>query len=466
MAKKLWGSRFAKKTNALTNKFTSSISFDKRLAKYDCLGSIAHARMLAKQNIIPRSDAALIVRGLNSILMDLKKGNFKFDLNAEDIHSNIQDLLFKKVGKAADKLHTARSRNDQVALDIKMYIKDEIDSLLWLITGLQKAVLKLAKRNSKVIIPGYTHLQTAQCVLLAHHLLSYIEGLERDKARLFDAKGRLDYMPLGACAFSGTSLDIDRGFVAGELGFNSVTSNSIDSVSDRDFIIEVLAGLSMLSVHLSRMAEDLILWSTKEFSFIDIDFSFCTGSSIMPHKKNPDILELIRGSVGKIQGCLLNVLTLMKGLPSSYNRDLQLDKPPLFDAIDTVKGMLEIFTPLFENIVIEKEAILAKLNDESLFSVDIVEYLIKKGVPYRKAHDIVGRMVRDCLDKGERISGLSAAELKKYSPALGPDVKKILNARASVVLKKSYGGTSPKLVSRQINKWTGTLPKGTLPAKK
>jgi argininosuccinate lyase len=395
------------------------------------------------------------------MLGDLKKGKFKFDLKAEDIHSNIQDLLFKKIGKSAFRLHTARSRNDQIALDIKMYLKDEIGNLSDLITGLQEAILRLAGRNSKIIIPGYTHLQVAQCVSLAHHLLSYVEGLERDKGRLSDAKKRADVMPLGACAFSGTGLPIDRGFVAKELGFKNVTANSIDSVSDRDFIIEVLADLSILSVHLSRMAEDLILWSTKEFSFIDIDFSFCTGSSIMPHKKNPDILELIRGSVGKIQGSLSSVLILMKGLPSSYNRDLQLDKPPLFDAIDTVKDMLEIFIPLFENIIIEKEAIAAKLNDESLFSVDIVEYLIKKGASYRDAHDIVGRIIRNCLDKDKKISFLSIKELKKYSPKLGLDVKKILNAKASVSLKKSYGGTSFELVNKQIKKFIKKLGDGS-----
>lgn len=454
MSKKLWGTRFSKKTNALTDKFTSSIAFDKRLARYDCLGSIAHAKMLAKQKIIPNNDARLIIKGLNLILKELKKGEFKFDLKAEDIHSNIQDVLFKKIGKAAFKLHTARSRNDQVALDIKMYIKDEIDNLSDFILELQKAILKLAKSNSKVIIPGYTHLQVAQCVLLAHHLLSYIESLERDKSRLFDAKVRADVMPLGACAFSGTGLNINRNYVAQELGFKSVTANSIDSVSDRDFIIEVLAGLAILSVHLSRMAEDLILWSTKEFSFIDIDFSFCTGSSIMPHKKNPDILELIRGSAGKIQGNLLSVLILMKGLPSSYNRDLQLDKPPLFEAVDMVKDILEIFSALFGSIVIKKEAIASRLADESLFSVDIVEYLIKKSVSYREAHDIVGRMVRDCLDKGKKISDLSARELKKYSQKLNPDVKNILNAWASVDLKNSLGGTSPRLVEKQIKVWS------------
>ncbi|MFY9402248.1 MAG: argininosuccinate lyase [Candidatus Omnitrophota bacterium] len=459
MSKKLWGSRFSKKTNALTDKFTSSISFDKRLAEYDILGSIAHAKMLGRQKIIPSADSKLIVKGLKAILTDLKRGNFKFDLNAEDIHSNIQSLLFKRIGKPAHKLHTARSRNDQIALDIRMYIKKEAGDLTDLITQLQKAILKLAKNNKNIIIPGYTHLQVAQCVLLAHHFLSYIEGLERDKQRILDAKKRIDYMPLGACAFSGTGLNIDRNYVAKELGFKNITANSIDSVSDRDFIIEFLSALAILSVHLSRMAEDLILWSTKEFSFIDIDFSFCTGSSIMPHKKNPDILELIRGSVGKVQGNLTSVLILMKGLPTSYNRDLQLDKPPLFDAIDTVKSMLEIFIPLFKKITIKNEAIAQKIKDESLFSVDIVEYLIKKGVSYRQAHDIVGRMVKDCLDKGIKISSLTPQELHRYSLKLSPDLKNILKPKASVNLKKSYGGTSLNQVGRQLSKWYKSLIK-------
>ena len=457
MAKKLWGTRFSKITSALTEKFTSSIAFDQRLAKYDILGSMAHAKMLGKQRIIPAKDAQAIVKGLNSILKDVVSGKFKFDAGAEDIHSNIQELLVKKIGEPAFRLHTARSRNDQVALDIRMYLKSEIDELTENLTQLQRSILKFAKTNDKVIIPGYTHLQIAQAVLLSHHLLSYIEGLERDKTRLLDSKKRIDAMPLGACAFSGTGLPIDREQVRKELKFASLTANSIDSVSDRDFILEVLSVLTILSVHLSRIAEDLILWSTSEFNFIDIDFSYCTGSSIMPHKKNPDILELIRGSVGRIHGDLSSVMILMKGLPSSYNRDLQLDKPPLFDAVDTMKDILEIFTALFGNIVIEKEAIAAKVKDESLFSVDIVEYLIKKGVAYRKAHDIVGKMVIDCLDKGKKISGLTNEQLKKYSDKLGPDIRNILNAKASVELKSSYGSTNPKLVAKQINKWSKQL---------
>lgn len=451
------GDEIPGKTSILTDRFTSSISFDKRLAKYDVLGSIAHARMLGRQKIIPSKDAAMIVKGLNAILADLKKGKFKVDPGAEDIHSNIQDALFKKIGQPAHRLHTGRSRNDQIALDIKMYLKDEIAEVTELVALLQKAILKLASNNRNVVIPGYTHMQVAQCVLLAHHLLAYIEALERDKERFLDAAGRADLMPLGSCAISGTGLPIARDYVRKVLKFKGLTENSIDSVSDRDFIIEALADLSIAAVHLSRIAEDLILWSTREFNFIDIDFSFCTGSSIMPHKKNPDVLELIRGSVGKIQGDLSSVLILMKGLPLSYNRDLQLDKPPLFDAIDTVKDMLEILIALFGNIVIEKEAIASRLMDESLFSVDIVEYLIKKGVSYREAHDIVGRMVKECLDKGRNISALSAGELKKYSPKLKADVKNILNAWASVNLKSSYGGTSPRLVARQLSSWSKKL---------
>ena len=457
MAKKLWGTRFNKKTNALTDKFTSSIVFDQRLAKYDILGSIAHARMLAKQKIIPQKDSLKIVKGLSSILKDVISGKFKFDPAAEDIHSNIQELLNKKIGEPAHKLHTARSRNDQVALDTRMYLRSEVDNLVELTMRLQKAILKFASGNSNVVIPGYTHMQIAQCVLLAHHLLAYVEALERDKQRLLEAKKRINSMPLGSCAFSGTGLNTDRDFVRRELKFESLTANSIDAVSDRDYIIEVLADLAILSVHLSRVAEDLILWSTKEFNFIDIDFSFCTGSSIMPHKKNPDILELIRGSVGQIQGNLSSVIMLMKGLPTSYNRDMQLDKPPLFDAIDSVKDILEIFMALFANIAVKKDEIAAKIQDESLFSVDIVEYLIKKGVSYRKAHDIVGSMVRDCLDKGKKISSLSDKELRKYSPELKEDVRNILNAWASVSLKKSFGSTNPNLVRQQLVAWSKRL---------
>jgi len=451
--KKLWGTRFAKSTSALADRFSSSISFDKRLAVYDIKGSIAHAKMLAKCRIIPKKDANKIVKGLQGILKQVICGKFKFNLRAEDIHSNIQDVLNKKIGSVAGKLHTARSRNDQVVLDMKMYCLDEIESVVGLINGVQRSVLKFANKNKKVIIPAYTHMQAAQCVLLSHHILAYLEMLERDKDRLMDLKKRTDAMPLGACALSGTSLRIDRNFVCRQLGFKHITENSIDSVSDRDFIIEFLSDLAIVSIHLSRVAEDLILWSTREFGFIEIDWSFCTGSSIMPHKKNPDILELIRATTGKIHGDLSAVLVMMKGLPLSYNRDMQLDKPPLFDAIDVTKEILAIFKELFKNIRVNKNGIAKKLDNESLFSVDIVEYLIKKGISYRQAHDIVGVMVRQCLDKGEKISSLSLNELKKYSNKFKDDLKNILNARKSVNLKTSAGGTSSLRVNKQLSKW-------------
>ena len=451
--KKLWGTRFAKSTSALADRFSSSISFDKRLVVYDIKGSIAHVKMLGKCKIIPKKDADRIVEGLQGILKQVISGKFKFNLRAEDIHSNIQDVLNKKIGSVAGKLHTARSRNDQVVLDMKMYCLDEIGSVVGLITGVQGSILRFANKNKKVIIPAYTHMQAAQCVLLSHHMLAYLEMIERDKDRLMDLKKRTDVMPLGACALSGTSLGIDRNFVCKQLGFKHITENSIDSVSDRDFIIEFLSDLAIISIHLSRAAEDLILWSTREFDFVEIDWSFCTGSSIMPHKKNPDILELIRATTGKIHGDLSAVLMMMKGLPLSYNRDMQLDKPPLFDAIDVTKEILAIFKELFKNIKVNKNGIIKKLDDESLFSVDIVEYLIKKGVSYRQAHDIVGVMVRQCLDKGKKISSLSLNELKKYFSKFEDDVKNILNARKSVDLKTSAGGTSSLRVNKQLSKW-------------
>ncbi len=455
MAKKLWGGRFKKKTDPLVEEFTSSISYDRKLAPYDIRGSIAHAKMLGRCGIITKKESALLVKGLRSIEKKINK--LKIDAKSEDIHTAITNLLRKEIGKTADKLHTARSRNDQVVLDVRMYCKDKIAGLINLIASLQKAIIKFADKNSNIIVPAYTHLQIAQCVLLSHHFLAYVEMLQRDKERLSDTKTRTDCMPLGSCALSGTGLNIDREYVKKELGFSKLTENSIDAISDRDFIIELLSNLAIISVHLSRIAEDLILWSTREFSFIDIDFSFCTGSSIMPHKKNPDVLELIRASVGKVHGDLSSVLILMKGLPLSYNRDLQLDKPPLFNGIETIRSTLEIFIGLFKNITLNRKVIAEKLEEESLFSVDIVEYLIKKGLSYRQAHDITGRMVSDTLDKGKKISDLSLKDLKKYSDKFDSKIKSILNAWASVSRKTSYGGTAPKMVRRQIDKWNKRL---------
>lgn len=457
MARKLWGTRFKKETNYLADRFTSSISYDHRLAKYECLGSIAHARMLAKQKIIPGSDCQKIVKGLNSILRDIESQKFTYDPAAEDIHTNIGHLLKQKIGNAADRLHTARSRNDLIVLNMKMYVKETIDLIMTLLTAAEKSILNFAKKNIDVIIPAYTHLQPAQAILLAHQMLAYIEMLERDKERLMDCKKRADVMPLGACALSGTSLPIDRFYVARQLGFSKVTENSMDSVADRDFILEFLADLSILSIHLSRMAEDLILWSTNEFHFASIDWSFCTGSSIMPHKKNPDVLELIRGSAGKIFGDFSNVLMMMKGLPLAYNRDMQLDKPALFDAVDSITEILKILPELFRNIKLNKESLAQKLNNEALFSVDLAEYLVKKGLSYRQAHDAVGKLVMAVLDKGRKISDLSLDELKTFSAKFEKDCFKLLNAKTSVNLKRSFGSTNPGLVARQLESWSRKL---------
>ncbi len=452
MTKKLWGARFQKGTSKVADRFTSSISFDKKLALYDIKASIAHAKMLGKCSIISKSESKEIVYGLESLLAGLHAGKFKFDERAEDIHTNIQNALQKKIGKLADKLHTARSRNDQVTVDMRMYCKDIIDALIYEIVLLEKEILKFAKENLDCIIPAYTHLQPAQAVLLAHYLLAYVEMLERDKERLINAKKAADILPLGSCALAGTGLPIDRFFVAKELGFSQVSENSIDAVSDRDYLLELLFALSLVSLHLSRMAEDLIIWSTKEFDFIEIDWSLCTGSSIMPHKKNPDCLELVRGTTGRIQADLSSVLIMLKGLPLSYNRDMQLDKEPLFDSVERIDQMLEVFQELFRALKVNKAKIEEKLDDEALYSVDIMEYLINKGLSYRVAHDTVGKIVKLTLDKEKKISELSILELKKFSKVFDNSVYGLLNAKVSVNRKTSFGGTAKKNVYNALKR--------------
>jgi argininosuccinate lyase len=454
---KLWGARFSGKSDALADKFTFSIAYDYRLAQYDCVGSIAHALMLGKQGIIPKSDAQKIVSGLTKILNKIKSGQFKFDATAEDIHTNIQQELKRSIGAAADRLHTARSRNDQVVLDVKLYCIDHIDHMVAAITLLQKSILGFARRNATVIIPAYTHLQGAQVVLLAHHMLAYIEMIERDKTRLQDAFMRLNTLPLGSCALSGTSLKIDRQIVAKTLGFKSIALNSMDVVSSRDFISEIIFVCAQNAVHLSRISEDLILWATKEFDFVDIDASMCTGSSIMPHKKNPDVLELLRGASAQLIANSNAILTLQKGLSLTYNRDLQLDKPPLFSSIETTENALAVLAKLFTTLKVKQDKINARIHDESFFSVDVMDYLICKGVSYRDAHDILGRLVKDCLDHGKKISTLSLKELKVYSSSFSEDVKKLFNPKMSVTIKTSLGSTNPKRVSEQMQLWSKKL---------
>jgi argininosuccinate lyase len=451
---KLWGARFDKKSDKLADKFTFSIDYDYRLAKYDCIGSIAHAQMLGKQGIIPKSDAAKIVAGLKKILAQVEAGKFKYDPKAEDIHSDIQNRLKGLIGKPADRLHTARSRNDQVVLDVKLYCLDQINELVAAIIGLQKSIIGFAKKNSDVIIPGYTHLQSAQVVLLAHHMLAYVEMLARDEGRLHGCARRMHVMPLGSCALSGTSLKTDRNYLTKTLGFAHTAANSMDVVSDRDFIVELMSHCAITASHLSRIAEDLILWATKEFDLVDIDSSFCTGSSIMPQKKNPDVLELVRGSTGKVIGHLMEIHVLLKALPLTYNRDMQLDKPALFSTVDTTKNMLLVLARIFDTMKVKKAKLTDRIKDESFFCVDAMDYLVKKGVSYREAHDVLGKMVKECLDKGVSIVSLSKAQLQQYHPLFNEDVKKLFNPQTSVKIKTSLGSTNPTLVNQQLEKWS------------
>lgn len=454
---KLWGARFDKGSDPLADQFTFSISYDHRLAKYDVVGSLAHAQMLGKQGVIHKTDTAKIVAGLKKILAQIEAGKFKYDPKAEDIHTDIQNRLKALIGKTADKLHTARSRNDQIVLDMKLYCRDEITKLLSAVVSLQEAIVGFANKNKDVIIPAYTHLQAAQVVLLAHHMLAYVEMLERDKTRLIDCAKRTDFMPLGSCALSGTSLKTDRAYLAKLLGFRKTAANSMDVVSDRDFIVELISCCAMITTHLSRVAEDLILWATKEFDLVDIDSSFCTGSSIMPHKKNPDVLELVRGSSAQIVGHLTQIHVLLKGLPLTYNRDLQLDKPALFDSVDTTKNMLLVLAKIFVTLKVKKDNAAKRVLDESFFTVDVMDYLVKKGVSNRDAHDILGRMVRECSDEGKAIASLSWRELKQYSTSFDVDVKKLFNPQMSVKIKSSLGSTNPDLVKKQLDSWNRKL---------
>ncbi len=454
---KFWGSRFEGSTDKLADAFSYSISYDYRLGLFDVIGSIAHVRMLKKCKIISQIDANKLITGLKKIGSKIEKGTFKFDQSAEDVHTDIQQSLKKLVGVSADKLHTGRSRNDLVVLDMKLYCLFEYTKTIDLISNLQASILKFAEKNIDVIIPAYTHLQAAQVVLLAHHCLAYIEMLERDKTRIEDAFNRTDTMPLGSCALSGSSLPTDRNFITKELGFLETTRNSIDSVSDRDFIVEALSSMAIMGMHFSRMSEDLIVWATSEFNFVNIDWSMCTGSSIMPHKKNPDILELIRGETAKFYSNLQEILVLTKGLPLTYNRDLQLDKPPLFSSFEKSQMILELLAKLFSSLKVNKDILENRVEHESFFSVDIMEYLIKKGVSYRQAHDTVGKMIKECVDKGRKIADLSKSELQKYSPKFELDVKKLLNAKMSVKIKQSLGSTNPGLVKKQITRWKKTL---------
>lgn len=450
--KKPWAGRFKEKTSKAVEAFTESISFDRRLWRYDIEGSIAHAMMLGKQGIIPARDAEKIVAGLKKIANDIKAGRFRFREDLEDIHMNIEAALTARIGDAGKKLHTARSRNDQVALDLRLYLRDETKNIISSITRLQRGIVDAAEGCLDCVMPGYTHLQRAQPVLLSHHLLAYVEMLERDKDRLRDALKRINVLPLGACALAGTSLPIDRRYVAKLLGFDKIAENSIDAVSDRDFAIEFLADASIIMMHFSRMAEELVLWSTEEFSFVEISDAFTTGSSMMPQKKNPDVAELIRGKTGRVYGGLASLMVIMKGLPLSYNRDMQEDKLPVFDAIETVRASIDVLVSMIPNIMFNKQRMFDAVAKGFSTATDIAEYLVRKGVPFREAHEITGKIVRFCIEKGKGLGDISIAELKGFSNLINEDMLKYLSAEGSVTAKKSDGGTSRSEVKRRIKR--------------
>jgi len=450
MPEKLWNGRFSEKTDKTVEAFTASIDIDRRLYAYDIEGSIAHCRMLAKTSIITQEDASLLIEGLGKIKREIERGNFQFDESLEDIHMHIETRLVQEAGKAAQKLHTARSRNDQVALDVRMYLRDEVLAIISGLLMLRKVIVGLARDYIDTILPGYTHLQRAQPVLFSHHLMAYYEMFSRDADRLSDGIKRINVMPLGSAALAGTTYPIDREYTAELLDFPEVSANSIDSVSDRDFIIEFLAAASICMVHFSRMSEEVVLWSSSEFGFIVLPDAFATGSSIMPQKKNPDVAELVRGKTGRVFGDLISLLTIMKSLPLAYNRDMQEDKRPMFDAVDTIKACIEIYTKFLPKLQINKERMRKATSTGFLNATDMADYLVTKGMTFREAHSCVGKAVSYALSRNIELHDLILKELKTFSPLITEDVFTILTPDEMISRRKSFGGTARENVLSAI----------------
>lgn len=441
--------RFDKAADKLTDKFTGSIRFDWRLYPHDIAGSLAHATMLGKQGIIPRQEAETIVQALTDIRQEIEQGEFEFKPELEDIHMNIEARLIEKVGEVGGKLHTARSRNDQIALDMRLFAKEAITKTISGLREFQQALIKLADDNKDSVIPGYTHLQRAQPVLLAHHFLAYFEMLQRDVDRFRDCFRRTDVMPLGSGAVAGVSYNIDRDFLARELGFSQISNNSIDAVSDRDFLIEYQAAASLCMMHLSRLAEEIILWSSEEFAFIELDDAYATGSSIMPQKKNPDVAELIRGKTGRVYGHLTALLTTMKALPLSYNRDLQEDKEGFFDTVDTLLSSLEVFAGMMTTLKIKPENTGRAAGQGYILATDLADYLVKKGETFRAAHDITARLVSHAVARGKSLAELELTEYQGFSPLFGEEVYAI-TVESSLAARDNTGGTAPKRVAQAL----------------
>lgn len=459
MAKKLWGGRFQKETNKVVEAFTESISFDCRLIAQDIVGSSAHAAMLGKCGIISLDDSQKIIKGLGSILEDYQAGKIEFDPSAEDIHMNVEKLLVERIGEPARKLHTARSRNDQIATDVKLYIRDMIGQISAGLSHLQQAVVDQADANATVILPGFTHMQHAQPVLLGHHLMSWFWMLERDKGRFADCRKRLNVMPLGAGALAGTTFPIDRQYVADALGFDSVADNSMDAVGDRDWASEFLSACAILMTHLSRFSEEFIIWNTAEFGFIELDDSVTTGSSIMPQKKNPDVAELVRGKSARVIGDLMAILTLQKGLPLTYNRDLQEDKEQLFDAVDTVQPSLKVFALMLSTAKFNATRMHKAAGEAFSTATDLADALVREGISFRTAHEQVGSLVAYCIKEHKELVDLSLEEIKQFAPDAPDDIASKLTVEASVAARTATGGTALSEVKRQIRKARGILRK-------
>ena len=447
-----WSGRFAEPVAERVQRYTASVSFDKRLAEHDIRGSLAHARMLAACAVISRRDLAAIESGMRTILAEVRSGKFKWSLANEDVHLNLERRLTALAGDAGKRLHTARSRNDQVATDVRLWLRDAIDALLAQLAALQMSLLNLAERHSGTVMPGFTHLQVAQPVTFGHHLMAYFEMFARDRERLADCRKRVNRLPLGAAALAGTSYPIDRDMVAKALGFDGVCANSLDAVSDRDFAIEFCACAALIMIHISRLSEELVLWMSPRHGFIRLPDRFCTGSSIMPQKKNPDVPELARGKTGRVAGHLMALLMLMKAQPLAYNKDNQEDKEPLFDSVDTLADTLAIFTDLVAGIEVDTRAMRAAALQGYSTATDLADYLVKKGLPFRDAHEAVARAVRRAEARGCDLSALSLAELRQFSPLVGADVFKVLTLEGSLASRDHAGGTAPKRVRAAIRR--------------
>ncbi|GAX90833.1 argininosuccinate lyase [Effusibacillus lacus] len=449
---KLWGGRFTKPTDKLVEEFTASIGFDQKLAVDDIRGSLAHVKMLGACGIIPQEDANKIRQGLMTILEDVKAGTLTYTVENEDIHMNIEKYLIDRIGPVGGKLHTGRSRNDQVATDMHLYLRRETKQIVALLADLLQALVDTAEKYIDVVIPGYTHLQRAQPVLFAHHLLAYVGMFSRDAERLQDALKRIDILPLGAGALAGTTFPIDRKLVAKELGFSRIYDNSMDAVSDRDFILEFLSDASILMMHLSRFCEELVLWSSTEFGFVELDDAYCTGSSIMPQKKNPDVAELIRGKSGRVYGNLFGLLTVLKSLPLAYNKDLQEDKEGMFDTVETVKGSLALFAGMIRTMEVRKERLAKAVKEDFSNATDLADYLVRKGLPFRQAHEVIGKLVLYCVSHGKYLADLTLEEYLEHSSLFEADVYHVIDIQTVVDARNVHGGTGSEQVKKALEK--------------